>query len=111
MKKSNEEIEKKKKPNKYWDFETCKEEALKYNSKIEFKIHSGGAYSRAKKSKWVSDICGHMIEGCKPSGYWCFDKCKEEALKYESKKDFRNFSHYVYSISYQNGWLEEFSLI
>jgi hypothetical protein len=47
----------------------------------------------------------------KLDGYWTYDKCKEEALKYEYKKEFRNLSHYAYTISYQNGWLEEFSLI
>ena len=61
MKKSNEEIEKKKKPNKYWDFETCKEEALKYSSKSEFIKNCNGAYNKAWSNDWLGDICSHMI--------------------------------------------------
>jgi len=42
-----------------------------------------------------------------PSGYWTKEKCAEEALKYESRKDFSNKSKSSYTISQRNGWLDD----
>jgi hypothetical protein len=47
------------KPTGYWSFEMCREEALKYNTKYEFKLNSV-AYSAASKKKWINQICSHM---------------------------------------------------
>ena len=50
-----------KKPSKYWTKEKCKEEALKYKSKTDFKKYSLGAFSSAyKKHKCLDEICSHM---------------------------------------------------
>lgn len=49
-----------KKPNKYWTKETCAIEALKYNSRIEFKKKSQFVYRKACLNKWIDDICLHM---------------------------------------------------
>ena len=44
-----------------WTKEMCKEEALKYNHKIDFKNNSKGAYPASLKNKWIDEICSHMI--------------------------------------------------
>lgn len=49
-----------KKANGYWTKEKCLEEALKYNSKSEFNIKSGGAYRVILKNNWINDMCSHM---------------------------------------------------
>ena len=43
----------------------------------------------------------------KPQNYWTKEKCHEEALKYEYKKDFKNFSGSAYSKSHINNWIDE----
>jgi predicted GIY-YIG superfamily endonuclease len=97
----------KQKPKKYWTFEKCKEEALKYKSKSEFQKKGKGAYTVSLKNKWLDKICTHMISGRKPNGYWCFEKCKEEALKYETKTDFLTKSKSAYSKSLSKKWIDE----
>ena len=42
------------------------------------------------------------------NGYWTKERCKEESLKYDNKKDFRNKSYSAYKSSYYNNWLDEF---
>jgi hypothetical protein len=51
---------KERKPNGYWTFDKCKEEALKYNIKELFK-NSAGAYNAARRNNWMVEICSHMI--------------------------------------------------
>ena len=48
------------KPSGYWTKENCKEDALKYNTKKEWRIHTGGAYISAYKNGWLNECCEHM---------------------------------------------------
>lgn len=49
------------KGNNYWTKERCQKEALKYNSRSEFRKHSMGAYSASKnRYKCLDEICLHM---------------------------------------------------
>jgi putative NADPH-quinone reductase len=95
------------KPNNYWTKERCQEEALKYNSRSEFKNNSVSAYSKSHKEGWLDEICSHMVELQKPSGYWTKEKCQEEALKYNSKSEFHKNSGTAYGVSRRNEWLDE----
>ena len=54
-------LEYKIKPSKYWIKERCGEEAKKYNSRIEFRNNSGGAYQTACRKGWIDEICQQMI--------------------------------------------------
>lgn len=47
-----------------------------------------------------------MIKGKspKPAGYWTYDRCKKEALKYKSRTDFKLNSGSAYTISNRNKW-------
>ena len=48
-----------KKPCGYWNsFEKCRNEALKYTSRVEFKKKSAGAYQACLKNKWMDEISG-----------------------------------------------------
>ena len=91
----------------YWTFEKCKEEALKYNTKMDFKINSASSYNKCIKNKWIKDVCLHMEEIKKPKEYWTFDKCKKEALKYNTKMDFNKNSIGAYSKAWENNWLDD----
>lgn len=39
-----------------WSLSKCKEEALKYKNKTDFQRCSSGAYSAAKRNKWLQEI-------------------------------------------------------
>ena len=43
----------------------------------------------------------------KKKSYWTKEKCHEEALKYNNKKDFINDSKFVYVLCSKNKWLVE----
>ena len=97
-----------KKPKGHWTFETCKEEALKYNSRNEFKYNSGGAFDKAYDNNWIEDICSHMIEIKKTKGYWDYKNCKEESLKYKNRSEFKKLCNGAWDSSKRNDWLEDF---
>ncbi len=87
----------------FWTKSRCQEEALKYNARTEFSYKSGGAYSSAKRNKWLNDICIHMVNKKYPN-YWTKDRCKEEALKYETKVEYIKGNPSAYDASNRNGW-------
>jgi len=70
-----------------WTKEKCWEEALKCKTRSEFYKNSG-ASTASLKNHWIDDICSHMIEIKKPNGYWTKERCRKEALKYSTKKEF-----------------------
>lgn len=43
-----------------WTKEKCKEEALMYETRLEFMKNSRLAYSAAQRRGWLSEICEHM---------------------------------------------------
>ncbi len=92
---------------KYWTFEKCKEEALKFNSRTEFQNNSPSAWGKCRKNNWLDEVCSHMIELRKPKGYWTFEKCKEEALKFNSRLEFKLNSSSIWGICRKNNWLDE----
>jgi len=48
------------KPRGYWTFDACKEVALKYNNKRDFRLYDNPAYSASKRHKYLQNICSHM---------------------------------------------------
>ena len=48
------------KPKNYWTKIRCKNKAVKCKTKMEFRRHSEGAYIKAQKSGWLTEICSHM---------------------------------------------------
>lgn len=45
---------------KHWDFQSCWDEAKKYNTKKAFRENCGSAYAHASENKFLDKICGHM---------------------------------------------------
>jgi len=87
-----------------WNYENCKNEALKINSKYEFQLKRPGAYKSALKNNWLNDICSHM----KPlKNYWTKEKCHQEALKYNKKIDFYNNNNSAYRKAKKENWLDD----
>ena len=46
------------------------------------------------------------IEVRKPDGYWTYDNCAKEALKYFTKKEFGEKSPSAHAIAYKNRWMK-----
>ena len=44
----------------------------------------------------------------KPKGYWTYENCKTEVLKYNTRKQFRIERPQAYYIIKRNGWDKEF---
>jgi hypothetical protein len=95
------------KPRGWWTLERCHAEALKYETRGAFKHGSGDAYQAAWRNGWLDLIQGHMVEGCKPPGYWTFERCRAEALKYETRGAFQRGSKTAYAAAKKGGWLDQ----
>jgi predicted GIY-YIG superfamily endonuclease len=95
------------KPYGYWTKHKCAEEALKYTSRKDFQKKCESAYSKASKEGWLDDICGHMIAGCKPKGYWNKQRCGEVAKTCVTKIEYQKKYPLPYRISCTNGWIDE----
>jgi hypothetical protein len=90
-----------------WDKQKCCLEALKYETRGEFRKKSGSAYNFCLKNKCIDEVCRHMREIKKPKEYWTKDRCQEEALKYSTKTEFIKNSNSAYCKSYDFGWLDD----
>ena len=99
---------KKTKPTGYWNKELCLVESLKFKSRNDFRLNSKGAYSFARRMKWLDDICLHMVSINKPRDYWTKDRCKEISKQYDSRKSFSLGVSAAYHKSRTNKWLDEF---
>ena len=93
------------KPKGYWSKELCIEDALKYNSKTEWIKNSQTASKTSKVNGWFEECTAHMTSFYKPKGYWNFERCMQEALKYKIRKEWVKNSGTSYNSSVKNGWL------
>lgn len=69
----------------YWTLERCKEEALKYSTRAQWKVASKSSYCAAKLKSALDECCRHMKEVVKPRGYWNEDRCKEIVAGYQHR--------------------------
>ena len=91
-----------------WTKEACQTEALKYDSKKEFREANNSAYNSAYKNGWLDEIISSFsIPSKKPYGYWTKERCHEEALKYMSKKEFCKKSGSAYTKAQEEKWIDE----
>ena len=90
-----------------WTRELVEKEARKYTSKYDFYTGSKNAYEAAVKYGWL-DSFTWLEYFVRPNGYWTKTRCREEALKYSSKKEFRKGSPAAHAAAAKRGWLDEF---
>lgn len=91
-----------------WYKKSCYDAALKCKTRNEFMKKYRSAYVRAWKMGWLNDYYWLDYEK-KPNGYWNYETCKEESLKYNTIKDFNLQSCGAYLVSLENGWLDDFT--
>jgi len=100
----------KNKPNKprgYWTYEKCKEISLTCETKEELYKKFGSAYGSMLENKWLNDLCVHMNDNKKSKNYWTKERCQEEALKYDNRKDFKKYSKKASLKACRNKWFNE----
>lgn len=100
--------DKKRKPNGYWNCETCCEESKRYKSRKEFQVKCGSAYKVALKNNWLDNYTW-FINTKKPSGYWNYDTCYSEARKYIRMIDFEKKSNSAYNVARKKEWLNDYT--
>ena len=91
-----------------WSKDECYKEAKKYKSRIEFKLKSSAAYIKSEKKGWLNDYTW-LERSRKPSGYWTYERCYEEAKKYKTKRELYKGNRTVYKVSRKNGWLKDYT--
>ena len=91
-----------------WTYDKVYEEAKKYQHRGDFYNGSTQAYRVALKYIWIDDYTW-MTPKCMPPNYWTYERCKEEALKYKTKVDFKNNSTLAYIASYKKGFFKDFN--
>jgi hypothetical protein len=99
------------KPKGYWNIkENVMAEAIKYETRGEWKINSSGSYNSAWDNKWIDECSAHMIELKKPSGHWDIkENVLAEAIKYETRNEWNKNSSASYQYAWKNGWIDECS--
>ena len=95
------------KPNGYWTYERCLEEAKKYTARARFEEGSPSACQVARKHGWLEEYTWLKRSQNNPSGYWTYDRCKKEAQKYTVKEHFAKGSPKAYGAAVRNKWLDD----
>jgi len=86
-----------------WTEEKLKEEALKYDTRIEFQKGSYGAYSAAQRRGLLEEVCFHM----EARFTWTKDMLKTEALKYDTRFEFSKGNSGAYTTAHKRGLLND----
>ena len=93
------------KPKGYWNYERCKEEALKYTRRVDLVKNNACVIKTIRENNWT-ELLDHMEYVCKPKGYWGYEYCKEVALKYTRRVDLQKKDCSIHHVIHKNGWLE-----
>lgn len=95
------------KPNDYWNYENCYNEAKKYSTRGEFRKGSQVAYYKALRKKWIDDYTW-LVYMKKPNNYYSYERCYEEAKKYTSRGEFAKGNQSAYNNAWKNRWLNDY---
>ena len=91
----------------YWTLDRCKEDALKYKSKSEWRRKSNSSYVAASKYNYTNECSQHMKRPEPYNKMWTLETCKKDALKYKSKSEWQDKSKGAYWAACTNKWLNE----
>lgn len=95
------------KPQGYWQIkQNVIDESHKYNSRVEFRWGSPGAYRSSIDNGWIEEMTWLK----RPQNYnlkWTRENVFAESHKYESRGGFKTGSPSAYRVANINGWLVE----
>ncbi len=92
---------------KWTEKEAVVENAKKYSTKTEWRIHSNGAYHSALRNYWMVEATAHMKKGKPRIKRANIDAVIEDARKYETKFEWRKNSSGAYQMAVKLGIFEE----
>lgn len=93
-------------PKKKWDYNSCREEALKHTTLKEFRIENPSAYNAANKNKWISEFT--WLKVGRNAGFWTYERCYEEAKKCKTINEFANNCPGGHFRAKANGWVNDY---
>ena len=95
-------------PNYFADYERCKAEAAKYNTRTAFHVGSCSAYDHALSKGWLDEICSHMPprSGARRN-HWDASTIRAEAQRFTTRKEFEDNSPGAIQAARRLGLLDE----
>jgi len=91
----------------FWTEEALIEDAKRFSTIKEWRAKSASAYATAKAKKLL-DICtAHLERERVPSGFWSKERCRKEAKKYLTIKEWSLADGASYDFAKRNGLIEE----
>ena len=93
----------------YWKIkENVFNEARKYSTKDEFKKGNSSAFLAAHRYGYIDEMAWLVRQKQHKNGYWTYDNIEKEAVKYETKTDFKNGCYSAYRMALKLGIIEDF---
>ena len=97
------------KPKGYWKKkDNVMNEARKYKTKDEFMKSSPSAFLAAHRYGYIDDMDWLVIRKQNKRGHWNYDNIKNEAIKYQTKTEFKKKSPYAYEQALKLGIIDDF---
>ena len=94
-----------------WTYDNVKEIYIKCKNMKEIRTKYGQiVITVAKKNKWHDEFSKHFVNDTHPNLIWTFERVKEEAQKYESKKEFGSNSPSAYQRAITMEWMDNISV-
>lgn len=93
------------KPNGYWNYDTCFDEAKKCKSKKEFERSCSSGYQVSRKNGWLKDYTwfDNLM------GKWNYETCYAAAKTCTTKKEFLTLYPGGHSKAQKKGWLKDYT--
>jgi hypothetical protein len=91
------------KPDGYWDFDKCLNEASNFKTRSEWARWHASSYSSAQRNGWLGLCSQDMTEVIKK---WTKEECLSEAAKYASRTDWKLGSPSSHGKAMRSGWFE-----
>lgn len=96
------------KPNGYWNIkEHCLDEAKKYTTRVGLKKGNNTVYKKLTERGWLQEAFENIPMQLKSVGYWTKERCRDEALKYNTRNEFIKSSNSAYVKASNEKWLSE----
>jgi hypothetical protein len=98
------------KPDGYWTYHNCYNDASQHNLLEEWQNKSNRAYTAAKRKGFFNKICtelGWEVKEYKPNGYWTKARVSEQALRFNTRWEWQKKHQSSYNVAKLNGWLDE----
>ena len=97
-------------PNIKWTYEVVKEIYLGCKSLKQLRgVHGQKVISSSKRNGWHDELSKHFVKEPRPNLKWTYEKVKEEASKFSSRKEFGVNSPSAYQKALENQWMDSIS--